>query len=73
MMHDFVVDNEIGFAVNTEDKNDFANRVIEIAKDYAGVSKTIEEKSKQLIGSQKIFWDQTVTVMLDAYSKLVTE
>ncbi len=70
MMHDFVVDNEIGFAINSDDENEFADCVINLAANYSVVSKSIAEKGAQLMASQKIFWDQTVQEMLDAYSNL---
>jgi glycosyltransferase involved in cell wall biosynthesis len=70
MMHDFVVDNEIGFAINSDDENEFADCVINLAANYSVVSKSIAEKGAQLMASQKIFWDQTVQEMLDTYSNL---
>ncbi|KAA3609936.1 MAG: glycosyltransferase [Calditrichaeota bacterium] len=71
MMHDFVVDNQIGFAIDSEDKNAFADCLIGLAENYGQNSKSIEQKSKQLIETQNIFWDQTVKDMIEAYARLV--
>jgi glycosyltransferase involved in cell wall biosynthesis len=70
MMHDFVVNNQIGFAVHTDDKKGFAQTVIKLYKNYKSEAYRIANNSKALLQKEDIFWDQTVRSMLEAYNKL---
>ena len=70
MMHDFVVDHHIGWAIDSDNPAGFAKRVIWLAQNYQRLSGEIAQNSKKLIETDDIFWDQTIGRMLDAYQKL---
>jgi len=70
MMRDFVTENKIGWSVDSQKPEQFAAAVIHLAKNYKKLALEIAENSRKLKKNNKIFWDQTITDMLDAYSKL---
>lgn len=70
MMREFVEDNELGFAVDVDDNNDFINAVKKIHSDYKKIKSRVTQNSQELFKSTPIFWEDSIKPMLDFYEKM---
>lgn len=69
MMKDFVEEYQIGYTINENEPEEFAERVIHYYKNYESESKRIR-KSCNLI-RDRFVWEETVKVLTDQYERLV--
>ena len=70
MMHEFVVNNGLGSAIDPDKPNEFIEAVLNLYNNYSALSAEIIKNSINLINSQNVFWDQTIQPLLHEYSKL---
>ncbi len=69
MQRDFILDNQLGYAIDPSKPNEFYEKVVELYQNYETHSKAIKENGIKLMKSQPIFWDQTVNKLIQEYLK----
>ncbi len=69
MMRDFVVENGLGESIRNGDAGDFVDKVVAIYDDYTAYSRQVWDNSRRLLQHQAIFWEDTVSEMVEYYEK----
>lgn len=70
MMRDFVVNNKLGFSVDSKSKEEFIDAVKTIFNNYENISGEVKKNRDLLLSQKNIFWDQTTQIMIDRYKQL---
>lgn len=71
MMHDFVIDNDVGLSIDRQIPELLADKIEFIYKNYSKVQDKIEKNASFLISNGEIFWDQTVVKMIVQYNNII--
>jgi len=72
MMRDFVVNNNLGIAIDQPSANLLSKIFDQIHNNYDEVLRNVELNARLLMEDGNIFWEQTITPMLNRYQNLLT-
>jgi glycosyltransferase involved in cell wall biosynthesis len=67
MMRDFIVENELGFSIESYSSDILAEKLLYLFNNYVSVKNNVEKKSQNLINKGEIYWHQTVGEMINFY------
>lgn len=70
MMQAFVEKNELGFAVDVENTDDFIRTVKMIYADYEKIKSQVSKNSEKLFKKTNVFWEDTITEMTNRYNDM---
>jgi glycosyltransferase involved in cell wall biosynthesis len=70
MMRDFIINNQLGFEIESQDPDVLAEKMLHIYRNYAEVKKMTEDQAGKLIDKGEIFWEQTVKSLVQRYGNL---
>ncbi len=70
MMKAFVEKNELGFAIDVENTDDFIRTVKMIYADYENIKARVSANSEKLFKNTNVFWEDTVTEMTNRYNDM---